>query len=186
MQAAGDRQVQHQPEVAIQAHGDVLSHSPQLAHSSSGGFREGRRGGSKKGRAYKPDAFGRQAHHARFQRRNVSGDVGQLRAYFPQVAWPRRASQGLWEGRTKGEGAGPAAAQSSRRGLLRYGRAEEDAEASVTSSVGVALAKRSGPANFPGRRIWTASRHKYGTTTARPCNRDALGQRRFARESDVW
>jgi len=78
MRAAGDHQVQHQPEGAIQADGDALSHSPQLAHSSSRGFREGRRGGSKKERAYKPDAFGRQAHHARCERCNVSRDVGRL------------------------------------------------------------------------------------------------------------
>jgi hypothetical protein len=75
MQAAGDHQVQHQPEVAIQADGDALSHSPQFAHSSSGGFREGWRRGSKKKRAYKPHAFERQPQYARFQRCNVSRDV---------------------------------------------------------------------------------------------------------------
>jgi len=35
-------------------------------------------------------------------------------------------------------------------------------------------------------RIWTVCRHKYETTTARPCDRDAFRQPRFAGESDVW
>ncbi len=38
LQGAGDHQVQHEPEVAIQADSYSLSHSPQLAHSSSRGF----------------------------------------------------------------------------------------------------------------------------------------------------
>ena len=142
MQAAGDHQVQHQPEVAIQADGDALSHSPQFAHGSSRGFREGGRGGSKKKRAGQPDAFERQAHHARFQRCDVSRDVRQF-GHTSQLAWARRVWQGLWEGCRKGEGAEPFPAAGSRRGLLRHGRADEDSETPVAFPVGAPSPKRS-------------------------------------------
>jgi hypothetical protein len=147
MQAAGDHQVQHQPEVAIQADGDALSHSPQFAHSSSRGFRERRRRGSKKKRAGQPDAFERQPHHARFERRNVSRDVRQFGHTSPACMAPAGFARPV--GRPyEGEGTEPSAAPGSRRGRLRYGRADEGSETSVRSSVGAPLAKRSGPVNF--------------------------------------
>jgi len=102
MQAAGDHRAQHQPEVAIQANGDALSHSPQFAHSSSRGFRERRRRGSKKKRAYKPHAFERQPHHARFQRSNVSRDVRQFGHTSPACTAPAGLARPVG-GRTKGQ-----------------------------------------------------------------------------------
>jgi hypothetical protein len=52
----------------------------------------------------------------------------------------------------EGEGTEPSAAPGSRRGRLRYGRADEAYETSVRSSVSAPLAKRSGPLNFRERR----------------------------------
>src|ERR1019366_585923 len=127
-----------QPEAAIEANGDALSHSPQFAHSSSGGFRERRRRGSKKKWAGQPDAFERQPHHARFQRRNVSRDVRQFGHTSPACMAPAGFARPV--GRPyEGEGTEPSPAPSSRRGLLRHGRDGEDSETSVTSPVGTPL-----------------------------------------------
>jgi len=118
---------QHHPQVAIQADGDALSHSPQFAHGSSRGFRERRRGGSKKKRAYKPHAFERQPHHAPFGRRNVSRDVRQFGHTSPACMPPAGLARPV--GRPyEGEGTDPSPAPGSRRGLLRYGRADETAK----------------------------------------------------------
>ena len=152
MQAAGDHQVQHQPEVAIQADGDALSHSPQFANGSSRGFRERRRRGSKKKRAGQPDAFKRQPHHARFERCNVSRDVRQFGHTSPACMTPANLARPV--GRPyEGEGTEPPAAPGSRRGRLRYGRADQGSETSVRPSVGAPLAKRSGPVNLRERRF---------------------------------
>jgi len=61
MQPPGDRQMQHQPQVAFQPDHDALSHPPQLAHRPSLGVRKRRRRGPKKRRAGQPHAFKRHA-----------------------------------------------------------------------------------------------------------------------------
>ena len=88
MQAAGDHQVEHEPEVAFETDRDPLSHPPQLAHGSSRGFRERRRRGSKKKRAGQPDALERLSDNARFERRDVGRDVRKLGAYLSSLRVP--------------------------------------------------------------------------------------------------
>ena len=119
---------QHQPEVAIQANGDTLSHSPQFAHSSSRGFRERRRGGSKKKRAYKPHAFERPPHHARFERRNVSRDIRQFGHTSPACMAPAGFARHLPGGLAAGSGTDPVpVSMTGENGFPQPGRQIEAA-----------------------------------------------------------
>ena len=78
VQAAGNHQVQHQPEVAIHADGDALADAAQFADGAAFAVRERRFDGAQQKRAREPHALERLADDARFERADVGGDIRQF------------------------------------------------------------------------------------------------------------
>ena len=79
VQPAGDHEMQHQPQIAIEADGDALADSAQFAHDATFDRGERRIGGAQQEDVRYANALERLADDARFERAEVSGNVGKLR-----------------------------------------------------------------------------------------------------------
>jgi hypothetical protein len=79
VQTAGDHEVKHEPQIAIDADGDALADSADCLHGSTldGGKR--RVGGAEEKNAGQADALEGLGEDAGFQRGDVSGYVGEFR-----------------------------------------------------------------------------------------------------------
>src|SRR5713101_4596486 len=79
VQPASNHQVQHQPEIALYSNRNSLADSPQLAHDAALHIRNrGLRGSKQKG-ARQPHSIDRLCDDARFECKDVGGDIRQFR-----------------------------------------------------------------------------------------------------------
>ncbi len=78
VQASRDHQVQHQPEVAVEAESNPLSDATELPHGAALGAGQRRLRGSQQERARHPDMLKHLADHPRFESGEVGRDVGQF------------------------------------------------------------------------------------------------------------
>jgi hypothetical protein len=88
MQAAGNHQMEHQPQVAIQANRDSLADPAQFAHGSTLCIRDGRHYGADKKRACEPNPLDRLAHDSCIESGDVGGDIRQFRHVMSLQAVP--------------------------------------------------------------------------------------------------
>ena len=104
VQAPGDHQVKHEPEVVVEADGDALADAAQLAdvRPSTSATAAGR--AQQKG-AGDANMLERLADDALFERVDVGGDVGQLRHGY-QLA-RTTASFARWSGLIRNEARSP-------------------------------------------------------------------------------
>ena len=79
VEAAGDHEVEDQPEMVIEAEGDALADAAELVDGTSFGGGERWLDGAEEERAGEADALKSTADYARFERVDVGGDVGELR-----------------------------------------------------------------------------------------------------------
>lgn len=78
MQASRDHQVQHQPEIVVEADGDALTNAAQLADDPALCFCDGRLRSAQQRDAGDAYAFEPLSSDARLERGEVCGDIGQL------------------------------------------------------------------------------------------------------------
>jgi len=78
VQAAGDHQMQNEPEIAFQADGNALANAAEFADDAAVGIREWRKRGAKKKRGGDSNAHERLREDARFECGEVGDDVGKL------------------------------------------------------------------------------------------------------------
>ena len=78
VQAAGDHQVQDEPEIAFQADGDALADAAEFANDAALGIGEWRKRGAKKKGGGDSNAHERLREDAGFECGEVSGNVGQF------------------------------------------------------------------------------------------------------------
>ena len=79
MQPAGNHQVQHQPEIAFHSNRDALADAPQFSHHPSFHIRYRGLHGAQQKRTGQPHLLDPLSDDARFERGDVSGDIGQFR-----------------------------------------------------------------------------------------------------------
>src|SRR5882757_7732160 len=79
MQAAGNHQVQNQPDVAFYSNGDSLADSAQLGHGSGLDVGNWRLRGSKQKKTGQAHALDWLRENARLECGDVGGDVGKFR-----------------------------------------------------------------------------------------------------------
>jgi hypothetical protein len=78
MQAPGDHQVQHQPELVLEADGDALAEPPQLVDLLALDASDRRVGGAQQERMADPHARQLPAEDARLQGLDIDRDVRQF------------------------------------------------------------------------------------------------------------
>ena len=92
MEAAGDHEVEDQPEVALESDGDAFPDAPQFADLLFFGRLERRVDRAQQKRTGQTDALEGLPEDARFERFDVNRDVGQLGHFLNSVA--RRTARG--------------------------------------------------------------------------------------------
>src|SRR5579863_7472778 len=94
MQPPSDHQVQHQPEVALDADCNSLAGAPEPLHTLAERVFERWVNGAQKERTYDPHRFQLLPENPFFKRLNVDGDVGKFRQTAPISSTPvgRRAA----------------------------------------------------------------------------------------------
>ena len=75
VEAAGDHQVQHQPEIAFYANRNSLADPPQFAHNAAFDIRKQWLRGAKQKRAPQPYVLDRLSQDSWLKRTNVGGDI---------------------------------------------------------------------------------------------------------------
>jgi hypothetical protein len=85
MQAAGDHQVEDEPEFVFEADADALAETAELENSLAGGVGEGRVCGAQKKWADDADTFKGLAEDAAFQSFDINDDVREFRHVFSKV-----------------------------------------------------------------------------------------------------
>ena len=93
MEAAGDHQMQDQPDVVFKADGDALADAAEFADRLAFCGRDGRLRGAQKERRGDADVFEALVEDAALDGGDVGGDVGQLRHGY-QLAGNRWDWQG--------------------------------------------------------------------------------------------
>lgn len=85
MQAAGDHQVEDEPEFAFEADADAFAETPELENSLAGGVGEGRVCRAQKKWADDADTFKDLAEDAAFQGFDINDDVREFRHVFSKL-----------------------------------------------------------------------------------------------------
>jgi hypothetical protein len=85
MQAAGDHQVEDEPEFVFEADADALAETAELENSLAGGVGEGRVCGAQKKWADDADTFKGLAEDAAFQGFDINDDVREFRHVFSML-----------------------------------------------------------------------------------------------------
>ena len=78
VQPSRDHEMQHQPQIALEADGDALADALELPHAPAARQREGRLRRAQQEGARKAHPEQRPPHDARFERGEVGGDIRQL------------------------------------------------------------------------------------------------------------
>ncbi len=94
VEAAGDHEVQDQPQIAVHTDGDPFADTAQLADGASFNRGKGRIDGAQQEDRGEAHAFQRLADDARLQCRDVGGDVRQLRHGFQSLTGWRQKRWG--------------------------------------------------------------------------------------------
>src|SRR5438270_12360713 len=92
VQASGDHQLQHEPEVTFKPNCDSLPNPLNSLHHTAFGTRQGRVHGPQEKWAGEADLFERLPNDAHLKRINVSRYIGQF-GHSYQLAWLRR----IWQ-----------------------------------------------------------------------------------------
>ena len=82
VQAAGDHEMDHEPETAFETDGDALADAAQSPYGAPFDGGDGRVGGAQHKNTLQAHAFQRSPEDARLERGEIRGDVGQFRHCF--------------------------------------------------------------------------------------------------------